>query len=67
MKITILKSFKFAKVAYKAGQTSPSKRYPKIPFDSIQLGVLKDMGNISITEDIKVTETPKKVKAKVDK
>jgi len=70
MKITILKSFKFAKVAYKAGQTSPSKRYPEIPFDSIQLGVLKDMGNISITEDTKVAVKSSKsptVKAKTDK
>lgn len=65
MKITILKSFKFAKVTYKAGQTSPSKRYPKIPFDSIQQNVLKDMGNISITEEIKTA--PKVIKDKVEK
>ena len=57
-------------VAYKAGQTSPSKRYPEIPFNSIQLGVLKDMGNISITEETKVAVKASKsptVKAKTDK
>ena len=64
MKVTILKSFKFAKVAYKEGQVSPSTRYPEIPFNSIQLEVLKDMGNISITETKTTPKTTKVVKEK---
>jgi len=59
MKVTILKSFKFAKVEYKAGQTAPSKRYPEVPFNSIQLGVLKDLGNISIVEEVKAVKVSK--------
>ena len=68
MKVTILKPFKFAKVEYREGQVSPSTRYPKIPFDDIQLGVLKDMGHISITEEVavKASKSPT-VKAKTDK
>lgn len=70
MKVTILKSFKFAKVEYKQGQVAPSKRHPTIPFNEIQLGVLKDMGNISITEEVKVAvkaSNTEAVKAKTEK
>jgi predicted transcriptional regulator len=62
MKITILKNFKFAKVEYRAGQESPSKRYPTIPFNKVELKVLKDMGNISVTEAPKASPKPTKVK-----
>ena len=49
-KITFLKSFKFCGSKYSTGQTSPSKRFPVIPFNDIQIGVLVDMGNISVEE-----------------
>lgn len=61
MKVTILKPFKFAKVEYYEGQVSPSTRYPEIPFDDIQLQVLKDMGHVSITDTPKAAPVKEKV------
>tara|TARA_R110000851_G_scaffold277149_1_gene430280 strand:+ start:351 stop:560 length:210 start_codon:yes stop_codon:yes gene_type:complete len=47
-KITFLKSFKFCGSGYSTGQTSPSKRFPTIPFNDVQLDILSGMMYISI-------------------
>lgn len=60
MKVNILKSFKFCGNKYVAGQYSPSKRFPTIPFNELQLKVLVDMKHVSIEEDKVVAKvTPK--------
>ena len=65
MKITFLKSFKFCGVKYATGQTSPSKRFPDVPFDDRQISVLVSMGYIQVDIPAKAKEaTTKETKAK---
>jgi hypothetical protein len=58
MKITFLKSFRFCGAIYITGQTSPSKRFPTIPFNDHQTSSLESTGNISV-EVLKVVKALK--------
>lgn len=63
-KVNILKSFKFCGNKYVAGQTSPSKRFPTIPFKDYQISTLVYMKFISVDEP---KETKKEVVAPTEK
>lgn len=61
MEVLILKNFKFAGAEYRVDQKAPSKRYPTVPFNEVEIGVLVGMGYI------KVLETPKSTVKQITK